>query len=126
MCLEKEYIYVLTHVKTGKKYVGRSKQPKERYRRHMWALKRGAHNNNEMQSDYSRYGGDYTFEIVSEEHKRLGKLDSDERKWMIKLKTYDERYGYNTKDYGMVTVRANHGLPVDWFYEKYERRKARG
>lgn len=116
MCESKEYVYVLTHIPTGKKYVGRSKDPKRRCMSHMNALLSGYHTNKAMLADYQKYGGDYKFEIVSEEHDRIGRINSDEKQWMLKLRTYDERYGYNDKDNAMTASRIEHGLPTIKFY----------
>lgn len=113
MSLYKEYIYVLTHIPTGKKYVGRSKQPKLRLKAHKNSLHRGNHPNKAMQADFNRFGGEYTFELVSVEIPfRAESCESEEHRWMKKLKTYDERYGYNDKDSGMAHTRLKNGLPA--------------
>lgn len=120
-----DYIYVLTHMPTHKKYVGRSGQPETRLMAHMNALIHGYHRNKAMQADYDKYGGDYKFEIVSEEHARNGGMQSDEKKWMCDLKTYDERYGYNCEDPAMVLVRLRNGLPAYKFNGRYKDHKRR-
>lgn len=115
MSLYKEFIYVLTHNPTGKKYVGRSKQPKCRLKSHMNSLLRGNHPNKAMQADFNSFGGEYTFELVGVEipyRFRAENCESEEHRWMKKLKTYDERFGYNDKDSGMAHTRLENGLPA--------------
>ena len=105
------YIYVLTHVNTGKKYVGKTCNPKNRVMTHMSELLHGTHPNKEMQADFDKYHGDYKFDIVGEAP-RYGSHEP-EREWMLKRRTYDDRYGYNTKDVMMISVRCENGLPVE-------------
>lgn len=108
----KEYVYVLTHLPTNKKYVGRTVNPQRRYMEHMNALVHGKHYNKHMQADYNKYGGDYQFDVVCVETKAdtEGFLQ-DEKTLMRKLKTYDERFGYNDKDPAMAFVRCIYDLP---------------
>ena len=108
---KKEYVYVMTHLPTGKKYVGRTNNPQRRYAEHMNALTHGTHYNKHLQSDYNKYGGDYQFDVVCVETKgdREGFLQ-DEKTLMRKLRTYNEKFGYNDKDPAMVIVRCAYGL----------------
>ena len=93
------YVYVLTQINTGKKYVGRTTDPKTRQKRHMTALRGGYHNNKEMQADFDKYHGDYRFEVVGyDDHHNSTGFWSLEKQTMIRLKTYDTRYGYNSND----------------------------
>lgn len=112
MGLQKEYVYVLTHLATNKKYVGRTNDPQRRCMEHMNALVHGKHYNKRMQADYNKYGGDYQFDVVCVETKgdREGFLQ-DEKILMRKLKTYDENFGYNSRDPAMAFIRCVHDLP---------------
>lgn len=92
-----QYIYLLKNNMTNRIYVGRTSRPELRFRQHISALKSNRHTNELMQQDFNMYGVDsFSMEIVeqSESFVRTGR----EGKWMLKLKTYDERYGYNYKD----------------------------
>ena len=68
------YVYILTETTTGKKYVGRTTNPKARKSSHMIALRGGYHNNKEMQADFNKYHGDYRFEVIGydDHHKSTG------------------------------------------------------
>ena len=111
----KGYVYVLTHIFTGKKYVGKTIEPEERVLTHMSALSRGIHINKAMQADFDKYHGDYRFSIVEEV---MGpKVYDAEKKWMRKLRTYDERYGYNFNDPGMIKTRIANHMPVKAVYK---------
>lgn len=101
-------VYVLTHIPTGKKYVGSTEFPTNRLRQHITALKSHRHKNQDMQNDYDRYGGEYKFEIV--DTITQSRKESEEYKWMRMLKTYLSEYGYNTKDWSMNEDRKALGL----------------
>lgn len=92
-----EYIYVLTNKETGRKYVGRSCVPEKRFRQHVNALKARRHTNELMQYDFERFGID-SFEMEIVDSSRNFTRTSLEGSWMLKLRTYDTRYGYNYKD----------------------------
>lgn len=91
------YVYLLKNIQTGRTYVGRSCHPDLRFRQHMNNLKSHKHPILLMQSDFDKYGEkSFEFEIV-DEFKEFSRNDS-EIQWMMKLKTYDKKYGYNYKD----------------------------
>lgn len=92
-----EYIYVLTNKITGRKYVGRSCTPYKRFRQHVNSLKARRHTNELMQYDFERFGID-SFEMEIVDSSSNFTRTSLEGTWMLKLKSYDTRYGYNYKD----------------------------
>lgn len=86
------YVYLLKNIQTG-----RSCHPDLRLRQHMNNLKAKKHPIQLMQSDFNKFGEkSFEFEIV-DKFKEFTRNDS-EIQWMMKLKTYDEKYGYNYKD----------------------------
>lgn len=92
---EQETIYALTNMANGRVYVGRTKNATTRRSQHMSALKNGRHSVKAMQSDYNN-GHRFTFrtlEVVDAESSA-----TKERAWMKRLKSYDEKYGYNGQD----------------------------
>lgn len=109
------YVYVLTHIYTGKKYVGKTIDPEKRVLDHMSALRRGVHPNKAMQADFDKYHGDYRLAIVEEAFGH--KAYRAEKKWMRKLMTYDERYGYNFNDPAMINTRIKNHMPVKAEYK---------
>ena len=121
----KEYVYVLTHVKTEKKYVGRTAFPEMRKRLHFNSLKRGQHPCKELQADYNNIDHELKFEVVGE-NIRNGREFDTEKKLMVELKTYDERYGYNTNDWAMNPIRRANGLSYKRSNFKGKRRKTNG
>lgn len=106
----KEYVYVLTHVQTGKKYVGRTTHPELRRISHFSTLNTGHHSCKALQYDYDHHGHELKFEVICE-NMRNGREFDTEKKMMVQLKTYDERYGYNTNDWAMNPIRKANGLP---------------
>ena len=92
-----DYVYLLKNKMTKRIYVGRSRMPQTRFEKHMSDLRANRHINDLMQTDFNEYGQE-SFEIeIVEQNKNLTRTGI-EGGWMIKLKTYDKRYGYNHKD----------------------------
>lgn len=90
-------VYAIKHIPTGKIYVGSTKNVKLRVSAHMNALNRGDHIVPEMQSDHDIFGNDYSVSILDEivEYEQKTK----EYEWMVRLRTYDPRFGYNMHDH---------------------------
>lgn len=89
-------VYAIQHNRTKKIYIGSSKDIKTRYMNHIYQLRKGSHPIEDMQSDYDKYGEDYSLFVLEE----LTKWN-DRRKeyeWMKIYKSYDRQYGYNYKD----------------------------
>ena len=105
-----EYVYLLTHIQTGKRYVGRTVCPEARERQHMTMLKNGKHPCAALQEDYDK-DSRVTFQVIgcAEAIRQTPDL---EKKVMVLLRTFDERYGYNFKDPAMMPHRIAVGLPI--------------
>lgn len=107
-------IYAIQHNKTGKIYVGSTKNLDTRITDHMRSLRRGTHPNTSMQEDFNKYGDDYkVFILDNMEH--YGER-SKEVEWMRKLKTYDPAIGYNENDPAFTSTMNNieiiEGVPI--------------
>lgn len=106
----KSYVYVLTYLPTGRKYVGKTSyydDGKMRLHFHLYKLQNGIHTSKQFQRDYDCFGGgneNFKFEYVDEmrwsEKFTMPYFDTEKR-LMLKLKTYDDRYGYNSQDPSM-------------------------
>ena len=58
-------IYEIYNIKTGKRYIGSSKNIESRWQSHISGLKRGDHHNYYLQKDYHRYGEDsFVFTVI--------------------------------------------------------------
>lgn len=117
-----EYVYVLTHLPTGKKYVGRTRHPKMRGQQHITAAKRGKHPCKALQADYNKYGGEFSYEVIGECPRERG-FDR-EKQLMVQLKTYDEKFGYNTNDWAMNPIRKRQGLSFKKGNNKHTKAKS--
>lgn len=63
-------IYEIYSVKSGKRYIGSSKNINNRWNSHISALRRGDHHNYYLQQDYHRYGEDnFVFTVLKEVYK---------------------------------------------------------
>lgn len=102
-------VYALINGVTGKMYVGRTQRPlRWRIKEHIALLKRGRHTNKRLQADFNKYGDCFvTVQLEIESGK-----ESREQYWMKRLKTYDEKYGYNDLDAAAKTLRKEAGLYV--------------
>lgn len=97
-----QYIYLLKNEVTKRGYVGRSYRPDYRYMQHINSLKAKRHTNEQMQRDFEDYGEkSFSMEIVESAETFTGK--GIEGKWILKMKSFDRRYGYNYKDPFVVT-----------------------
>lgn len=103
--MAEKYIYRLTHIPTGKCYVGCATDPNKRMLVHLKALMNGKHHVEDMQQDFDQLGGDYQFEILAgtewEDAMQL------EREWQERSGSFDRVKGYNYKD-----------PRTDWFKER--------
>ena len=90
-------IYMITHIATGKKYIGSSYNPKQRFEHHMNCLKKGNHSVEDMQQDYDENGKDFIMEILDFSNK-VNPLQ--EYQYMEGEETYKREKGYNYKDKG--------------------------
>ena len=96
-CKNPKYIYVITNNVNQKKYVGRTKNPENRFKAHMFALKSRAHYNKLLQMDFDKYGEEaFSMEVV--DYGNNLRMGFHETRWITFLQTYKEEYGYNTKE----------------------------
>lgn len=93
-----EIVYCIKHNKTGKEYIGRSGCYLRRIKEHMALLKKGKHTIEDMQSDYDKYGEDYTITILDEITGGSYWETSREFELMYEHESYIRGKGYNYKD----------------------------
>ena len=108
---EIRYVYKLVNSENGRIYVGMTSMPEQRIKMHMQKLRLKKHPCALMQEDYDKFGEDaFSMEIIEEFVWEGAQRITPEREWMIRLKTYDERFGYNCNDWMMNPVRKANGL----------------
>lgn len=89
-------IYAIQHNITKKIYIGSSQNMVKRYKQHIYALRSGKHHVEDMQSDFIKYGEDYS--LFKLETIRDYKDKNKEYEWMEKLESTNRSKGYNYKD----------------------------
>lgn len=93
-------IYSLVNLENGKRYIGRSKNPRERIKQHFVNLKGSNHPNPLLNADS---GCQFGYEIL-EQNVPLADGKEKERYYIDFYKSYDEKYGYNGKDRCVATI----------------------
>lgn len=87
-------IYEIRNLSTGKVYIGQSKNIEKRWSDHKYQLRNQRHHNDFLQRAWNKYGeNDFVFnilELVSEKH-----LPKTEEKYVIKLNSSNNSFGYN-------------------------------
>lgn len=91
-------IYAIRNVVTGKIYVGKTKNLKNRVQTHMSALKCGRHHIEEMQRDHDEFGGEYEILILCRLNADAPDFLKEERFWFTFFNSTDEAFGYNYKE----------------------------
>jgi len=66
-------------------YVGQSRDVQGRFYKHLWALKKGTHENDRLQKTYNKYGDGLQFRVI-EELDTPQKLTERERYWIRQLR----------------------------------------
>lgn len=107
-------VYAIQHNVTGRIYVGSTMNLKNRYKQHIWDLRKNKHTNKEMQFDFNEYGENYSLYVL--DTIRDYKHCSIEQLWMKKLKTNNPQIGYNMNNpyfkKRSVEMRISEGVPV--------------
>jgi group I intron endonuclease len=87
-------IYTIINEESGKLYVGKSKNVKERKYKHFDNLEKGKHSNPHLQNSYDVHGRDaFVFEVL--EYCDQSNLTQREQYWMDELNVIDGEHGYN-------------------------------
>lgn len=88
-------IYSIKNTQNGKKYIGSSKEPKVRIRKHKRLLSNDEHFNPHLQNSYNKYGEEsFDFKIVEETN-----AETEEELYDIEQKYIDkEDPGYNFRE----------------------------
>lgn len=111
----KSGVYTITHLPSGKRYIGSSLDVRQRLATHKWALKRGSHANPFLQNSYNKYGKDeFSFQKI------LVCAPADvifyEQKIMDGYKSYNKEFGYNIR----IKAESNAGckMPESWILKQ--------
>lgn len=103
-------IYAIQHNQTKKIYIGSTHTSiEDRYKWHISDLKEGKHSSKEMQSEFNKYGDDYSVFCLESgtdhliknpyhEKRQISTRSLSEYKWMEKYDSINPDYGYNSQD----------------------------
>lgn len=92
-------IYCIENLVNHRKYVGQSTNIFDRWRRHIYALNQGSHENDYLQKSWVKYGQDnFSFSIL--EKCEETQLNDKERYYIEKFNTLNRECGYNLKSGG--------------------------
>lgn len=93
-------IYSLVNLKNQKRYIGRSKNPRQRIKQHFINLKSHNHPNKLINADSDC---EFGYEIL-ETSVPIAFGKKKEREYIERFKTYESEYGYNGKDHCVSTI----------------------
>ena len=105
-------IYRIRNNRTGKEYIGQSKNIEKRFKQHQNQLKKRKHSNKGLQSDYNR-GHSFSYEIIqrtsSSDRATLDRLEESYiKKRGSKRNGYNRTYGGRTDKYASKQYRKSH------------------
>lgn len=92
------YIYLIRNTRTGRIYVGNTKNPEQRFAIHLYNLTHNRHSAKLMQKDYNEGSSEeFVLEVLE---KAICPFEAAEieRLYMVIYRTFDDRYGYNSQD----------------------------
>lgn len=92
----KSGIYCIENIKTNKKYIGQSIDIKERWKKHIYALKNKRHPNDYLQKAWDKYKEE-CFKFYVLEYCEIDELDAKEINYINLYNTTDRSCGYNLK-----------------------------
>ncbi len=97
-------IYSITHIESGKKYIGQSQAIGDRWISHRSALRREKHPNRKLQNAWTKYGEQaFRFDILEKVSLDEEALCRAEQQWMVRLNPY-----YNLAPVGGTTRGLKH------------------
>lgn len=97
----KSGIYAIYNRKSGKAYIGQSKDVERRKKEHLRVLRKGEHHNPYLQRAFNA-DGEESFEFITLELCPVEKLDEVEREYIARMQTNDSYLGYNIENGGNV------------------------
>ena len=92
-------IYCIENILDNKKYIGQSKDVKNRWRKHIGELNNNKHCNSYLQNAWNKYG-EMNFHFYVLEDCPSEELDNREKYWIAYFKSIDRDSGYNLKSGG--------------------------
>ena len=89
-------IYSITNIKNNKKYIGMSQEVKTRLHKHLWALRKGTHDNKKLQNAFNKYGEESFKTEILETFETKNRMEG-----LQKEKFYIDKYDSYKKGYNM-------------------------
>ena len=92
------YIYAITNLCNGKRYVGSSVAYKNRWSSHRRKLNKNKHVNVHLQAAWNKYKADnFTFVLLETDSGTDKSRKNSETYWIQKYRTLNKKYGYNLR-----------------------------
>ncbi len=92
--MDRALIYKIESKADGKVYIGSTINLKNRWKCHLYGLRSKTHHSSHMQYAWNKYGED-NFSIGVIDECDVVDRETVEQKWIDKLNSFDQKYGYN-------------------------------
>ena len=94
-----KYIYMITNLANGKRYIGATNNYVQRWNAHKSMLRCRRHKNKNLQKDFNHFGESVFVFSLLEIHRNCSRISEDrELFWIKHFRSYTSEGGYNDND----------------------------
>lgn len=115
------YVYSIRCKPNGKRYIGETCLPRDRFKCHIYALRVGHHYNKDLQNDFRKYGeNNFEIEILEKTDDYSPTSRAAEQRWIRRTKAFNPSYGYNNDKKSKIARGED---PSPWVHNNVRKKK---